>query len=129
MSKQADTNEHHTNIRNGIFNKTGLKVAVDDPVVQLIKAQQDFIEESYALVIKDLELKSVDIINSIDSHNNEALKMLDAQIAGLSELCTKVEVALIESSERESKSMVSISTVLALISLIIAVGALVLTTT
>lgn len=103
MSKQENTDEQFAAIRNGVFNKTGLKVAADDPVVQLIKAQQDFIDESYAVAIKELESKSLDIINSIDTHNKNALEGLTAQLSSLSDLFIRVESMLNEQQSQAIK--------------------------
>lgn len=106
MSKQEHADDN-TNIRNSIFNKTGLKVAVDDPVVQLIKAQQDFIESSYSLAIKDLELTSVKVIASIDAHNEIALERLSEQINGLNGIYFKMESLTTELLESNSKPKAS----------------------
>lgn len=103
MSKQKDTDEHNKDVRNAIFNHTGLKVSVDDPIVQLIKIQQSFIDASYSLASEELKIIASEIKADIDDHNKNALEILDNKIDDLDSLCSKLELIADKSQEKQTK--------------------------
>lgn len=101
MSNQENTDERNNHIRNDIFNATGMKVSADDPIVQLIRAQESFIDASYLLASKQLKLVASEIKSDIDDHNKNALQSLDRKINELNELCSKLENIVDKSQEKK----------------------------
>lgn len=102
MSKQEDNDERNNEIRNKVFKATGLKVAADDPIVQLIKAQQSFIDSSYLLASEDLKLVASEIITDIDNHNKNALEGLTNKIDDLNNLYSRLELIINKPQEKKT---------------------------
>lgn len=101
MSDQENTDERNNEIRNKIFNTTGMKISADDPIVQLIKVQQSFIDTSYALASEELKLIASEVKADIDNHNRNALEMLDSKINDLNNIHSKLQLILDKSQEKK----------------------------
>lgn len=91
MDNQAENKIRENEIRNDLFNRTGLKIPINDPVIELIKAQEEFIKINLDAMTIKLNAVTDDIVSTISDRHNNFNTDIDTQISRLEGICERIE--------------------------------------
>lgn len=78
-------------LKNQIFDKTGLKLSNNDPMIELVMILKDITEEELETVMNNLESTSDNIIDNIIAQQNKVDQAFDSKLDELKDVLLKLE--------------------------------------
>lgn len=78
-------------LKNQIFEKTGLKLSNNDPMIELVMILKDITEEELETVMNNLESTSDNIIDNIIAQQNKVDQAFDSKLDELKDVLLKLE--------------------------------------
>lgn len=91
LDEQDKLDAQTRKLKNQIFEKTGLKLSNNDPMIELVMILKDITEEELETVMNNLESTSDNIIDNIIAQQNKVDQAFDSKLDELKDVLLKLE--------------------------------------
>ena len=91
LTEQLADQNRNKEVRDKIFIQTGQKIGIDDPVIQLVRIQEQFINDNVDAMTATLEATSENVITNIEISHGQLSKQFDIKLENLNDILSKLD--------------------------------------